>query len=343
MRPYKVIRFIDFNYLFELFFLSAILSIIGIRLYLQLTGFPQIGSGDFHIAHTLFGGLFMLGSLFGFMTFLNDDFKPLWAVLGGLGFGTFIDELGKFITSDNNYFYQPTFAIIYIIFVSLYLFYKSIEHVRIFSQDEFLINSAEILKEVIIHDVDKEEKTKALHYLSMSNQHDKVTKFLTKVFTEIEPQEEQPGVYSRIKNALANWYHFLLAQPWFLNAVSVFFLLRSLIYVFNGLVGITFLFGLFTSGAPILQNVDVLPLIRSGAVIVQAILTIIGAFILFESRKRAFVFFKIALYVSILILQVFNFYSDPATALLSTTVDVVLLSIVNYMIDRENQRKMISN
>ena len=38
----------------------------------------------------------------------------------GAGFGWFIDELGKFITRDVNYFFQPTIALIYIMFIVMY-------------------------------------------------------------------------------------------------------------------------------------------------------------------------------------------------------------------------------
>ena len=39
--------------LLENLFISAIASLLGIRLYLQLTGYPQVGNGEFHIAHVL--------------------------------------------------------------------------------------------------------------------------------------------------------------------------------------------------------------------------------------------------------------------------------------------------
>src|SRR3989338_10777420 len=107
--------------LLEIFLVSAITAFLGIRFYLNLTGYPAIGGGGFHIAHMLFGGIMMMLALVIMLTFLGRHAAILSAVLGGLGFGTFIDELGKFVTKDNNYFYQPAFSIIYIIFVLLYV------------------------------------------------------------------------------------------------------------------------------------------------------------------------------------------------------------------------------
>ena len=108
----------------ELFLVSAISSLLLLRFFLFATGYPQVGSGSLHIAHMLYGGLFMLAAIVILVSFIGRRTQRLAAFIGGLGFGVFIDELGKFITRDNDYFFRPTIGIIYAIFISLYLLFN---------------------------------------------------------------------------------------------------------------------------------------------------------------------------------------------------------------------------
>jgi len=103
----------------------AVVTILGIRAFLALTGYPQLGGGGLHIAHTLWGGLGMLVSIALLLSFWSPAIRQLAAVLGGIGFGFFIDELGKFITTDVDYFFQPTIALLYVLFIILFLAARS--------------------------------------------------------------------------------------------------------------------------------------------------------------------------------------------------------------------------
>src|SRR5262245_9018265 len=140
-------RNIDAGRFLESFLVAAVATVLGVRFYLEATGYPQVGGGGLHIAHMLWGGLLMLVALVMLLALMGKSIQHVSAFCGGIGFGLFIDELGKFITSDNNYLFQPTIALLYIIFVSLFLWFRVIERHRTLSPEEYMINAVELVKE----------------------------------------------------------------------------------------------------------------------------------------------------------------------------------------------------
>src|SRR3974377_1328813 len=86
--------------------LSFAASVVITRVFLQLTGFPKIGGeSGLHIAHLLWGGLLLFIATLLALIFANQWVYPVTAILSGIGVGLFIDELGKFLTARNRYFY----------------------------------------------------------------------------------------------------------------------------------------------------------------------------------------------------------------------------------------------
>ena len=63
----------------------------------------------------------MLAALLLLIVYLDRPIQHLAVIVAGLGFGTFIDEIGKFVTADNDYFFRPAVALIYVVLVVLFL------------------------------------------------------------------------------------------------------------------------------------------------------------------------------------------------------------------------------
>lgn len=97
---------------------AATITILVTRLYLVLTGYPQVGGEIFHIAHAVWGGLLLMIGLFIALAIANAWAAPVAGILGGVGAGLFIDEIGKFITKDNDYFFRLAAPLAYGVLVA---------------------------------------------------------------------------------------------------------------------------------------------------------------------------------------------------------------------------------
>jgi hypothetical protein len=101
------------------FLVATAATVLLTRAFLAATGYPQVGGDGLHIAHVLWGGLLMALAFVLLLSFAGPALRPLGSLVGGVGFGLFVDEVGKFVTSDNDYFYEPTAAIVYATVVGL--------------------------------------------------------------------------------------------------------------------------------------------------------------------------------------------------------------------------------
>src|SRR5207253_3195428 len=104
------------------------ITVIVVRVSLQLSGYPQIGNGTFHIAHLLWGGLLLFATVIIMLIWSNHWVLWTASIAGGIGVGLFIDEVGKFITQNNDYFFPLAFPIIYAFLLACVWLYLRVRH-----------------------------------------------------------------------------------------------------------------------------------------------------------------------------------------------------------------------
>ena len=332
--PYRI-RDPQYSSLLEIWLVSAVVTVLVIRLYLYLTGYPQVGGDTLHIAHMLWGGLAMVIA-FGFLLlFASPIWKPIAALVGGIGFGTFIDELGKFITKDNDYFFQPTAAIMYAVFIVLYFGARYIDHKREPTEADHLYLAAQGVAWQAIGKLDERRQQEALAHLEASGNSSDVVEKLRELLENAELVEESEQ--SRIlvvRDKAAALYWRIVRQRWLVPVVIGLFVIRALEII------ITLVLGVFVSGEYDLEDgISVFEWLSFAAGAVTGFLAVYGLVMILRRRRvRALQSFAASTVVALLFGQFFAFATEQFLAMIGLVLNLIILGTLRLALSLENDR-----
>lgn len=348
MKTKYFIRNFEAERYMEIFLVSAVFAILAIRLFLKVTGYPQIGNAELHIAHMLWGGLLMLVSIVTLLYFLTKRAMLLASLLGGLGFGTFVDEIGKFVTQDNNYFYEPAVALIYITFILILVAVNTIQTRWHRTSDEYVINALNELKGIPVDGFDEYERQKALSYLKKSGADNRFIEAVNSIVVNTEPiPSPKPGIYTRTKTFLIDYYEWITKFKFFNLGLIIFFSAQFLITVFH-IIALTFFLGIgwdklngieaIEQVNQRLRNISFSELAEFFSSLLSGIFVVAGVYLLRRSRLRAYEMFKRSILISIFLTQVFIFFREQFSGMTGLVLNILILMALEFMIDREREK-----
>ncbi len=341
----KAPRNADVGTLHTTFFVTAITTVLCIRTQLWLTHYPQLGGGGLHIAHLLWGGLFMVIAIAILLSLLGRRARQVAALVAGVGFGFFIDELGKFITSDNNYFFKPAAGIIYLIFVLLFLASRAFQKHRGLNEGELVRNAIELVGEATTAGtVAEENRNRALALLADVSPSNPLREPLTALVEEVDTRPDpNPPWYRRSADWCSARYLEWTERRWFHEVVIAVFALWALgsVLALAGLV-----FGGFSIAAAhhgfLTDSIKHMAFVNWASVastLVSTVFLVIALErLLRHDRLDAYEWLTRALLVSIFITRVFSFVESQFGAVFGLAVDVLLLVSVRLMAKQEERR-----
>jgi hypothetical protein len=329
---------------------SFALSVSLTRLFLTLTGFPQLGGRELHIAHVLWGGLILFIAALLPLLFTNQWIYTTSAVLSGVGVGLFMDEVGKFITQTNDYFYPPAAPIIYAFFLLVVLIYVDISRRKASDARTEMYYILQDFEEVLDHDLSEEEREDILTHLEhvlqdtthpdLANLAQSLKNFIQNKDLELVP--DTPSFWKRwrlrmekfeaswlthnrfraaLVGALLGWSLYTLYYPLFiltqsrdpaeLNTILTGLVSQRLVRSHGGMTWFEVHLGLLTA--------------------VGLVLFTAAGLLALNKQRRAINLAYVGMLTSLTMVNLLVFYYDQFSAIISAALQlVVLLGILRY-------------
>jgi hypothetical protein len=345
---FRLIRRKDATQYLENVIVSFAITLLGVRLFLELTGYPQIASGGLHIAHVLWGGVLLFAGSLLALVYRNRPLLVVSSLLTGAGWGLFVDEVGKFITADYDYFFRPAAPIIYIIFLLLWLLALRARRYRPQRESDEIYGILDDLEEVIEASVDPDELVVMQEQLTrLSSAHrDDVTDELAQALLhfvqreEIKTQQAQPSTVAAWLRRAQRALDQLLLSPRSTHYAFPFFLVLSALG--RAVSAVRHSLPLVSPElAPILHfDLDVSPFASSPnmvlfvavnvARLVLALLLVVSAYWVFRRQDRGWDMARRALVLAIVVVDLLAFYFTQFSAAAVALADVAMLGWVNH-------------
>jgi len=329
--------------LLDTFLVSAVATLLIIRVFLEATGYPQLGGNGLHIAHVLWGGLGMLAAIVLLLLFLSSTTRLIAAVVGGAGFGAFIDELGKFVTSDNDYFFKPTAVLVYALFVVLFLATREVRRFRALSPEECLVNSVELAKKLAVGTLTADERDRALELLARADQSHPLVAPLRESLLSAKPAPVEFARVRWVSSAGSRRYAALVSNRWFRRVIAGLFILAGVVFLLSITATVAVIAGTLLGieeARAALDEADggtIASLIQAVATLAAGVLIVKGVFALRGSRIRAYRAFELAILVDLLLAQPLAFLDTGFGAAADVFIDLALLATLRYMQAQERR------
>ena len=321
----------------ESFIFIAIATILLTRLYLKLTGYPQVGGGDLHIAHTLYGELLMMLALLVGWLLLGTGARTLAVVFGGVGFGLVLDEVGKFVTKDNDYFYGPSAEIMYVLVVVVLVGTRALRAVRPLSAHEYLASASAIAADGLARGLSAHQRELGLRLVERADRGGAAAEDVEHVRGLLQSARTDSDRF----HAVGNWFRWLIPDfvdsPRLARLIGWFIVAAALGSLFYHTLGVA-LGGHFYHDRSVRIHLAGMS-VGTAILMIGAVLTLamaLPAAIALRRTDRIWPlrWLRDAALLFTLLSALVHFATEGFAALINLSIGLLAMAVLSYQLDR---------
>ncbi|MCL5994428.1 MAG: hypothetical protein M1546_00035, partial [Chloroflexi bacterium] len=301
------------------------------------------------LAHMLYGGVLLTAACLIMLIFATPTAHRIGSFLTGVGLGLFFDEVGKFITADNDYFYKPAAPIIYMLSLGIAFLYYGLRRRSSNPSDAELVVAALEDAEAVLEGEQTEQQHRHVdanldHIITHLQDPDHVKLALAlRAFADSEAIRPGNSWWQIAWGWLEEWalrlfvrFHrpltFILMAILCLNSLTALLTFSAALALpilapeLARAIEAIFVAAGLRALSPFLLSIDSIDLLLH---LFTTLLTLYGVILFVIKRRQQGLFWiQLALILELCVVNVFRFYLEQFSAAIFTLANLALLLIV---------------